>query len=424
MEMSNIEFAPDGGRGLPAIRRHFLFLQGLPGPSMRKLASALRRRGHRTSRINFNGGDLWDWRATGAHNYRGNHREFAPWLDAFMLAMQCTDIILFGDSRVYHRVAIDRAARSGVKIYVLEEGMLRPNFVSLEMGGTNDASSLPRNMDGLRSIAALAAGPFTVTDVRSSVLQRTLQAAGYYLAQILARPFFPQYLSHRCNPPMRELRAWTARYIGRHKEAARSRTEMNRLGDQPFFLFPMQIDGDSQIMRHSDFADISGALDCVLHSFSVHAPAGLNLVIKMHPFDPDVLGWRAIVARKARQYGVTGQVYFVERYDLAPLLNAAKGVVTVNSTVGPLALAADVPVFCLGRAVYDIEGITAQCGFDEFWRNPPHVNAENFEIFCKALSVSALINGGFHDKLALEMLVQGAADRIEADPFATLSLAA
>ena len=111
-------------------------------------------------------------------------------------------------------------------------------------------------------------------------------------------------------------------------------------------------------------------------------------------------------------YGLAGRVQFVERYDLAPLLQRAAGVVTINSTVGPLALAEGCPVFCLGRAVYDIPGVTAGCGLDRFWTEPPPVDAANFETMCRAMRATALVNGGFHHPRALAMLVAGAVRRL------------
>ena len=85
-------------------RRHFLFLQGLPGPFFRRLAAALRARGHRASRVHFNGGDWWDWRgAPGATSFRGHSDGFAAWLDDHIARNDITDVILFGDNRPLHR---------------------------------------------------------------------------------------------------------------------------------------------------------------------------------------------------------------------------------------------------------------------------------------------------------------------------------
>ncbi len=393
--------------------RHFLFLQGLPGPSMRRLSAQLKMRGHQTSRVNFNGGDVWDWRSLNAHNFRAPLHEFVLWFEQLVMAKSITDIVLFGDSRPYHRIAIASAKKLGLTAYVLEEGMLRPNFVSLEIGGTNDSSALPRSITELEPIAALKDPAIPTEHIQSSVPRRSAQAIAYYIAQTIGLPLFGQYHTHRHNTPAQEMRGWITRYFSRRKEAEKSRREMANLGNKPFFLFPMQIDGDSQIICHSDFNDMAGALDCILHSFAVHSEDDANLLVKMHPFDPDVYGWRNIVAQKAANFGIADKVYFIERYDLEPLLKTALGIVTINSTVGPLALAAGCPVFCMGRAIYDISGVTAKCGLEEFWQKPPPIDKRNFDIFCDALQVFGLINGGFHDRKAMDMLISGAVDRID-----------
>ena len=49
------------------------------------------------------------------------------------------------------------------------------------------------------------------------------------------------------------------------------------------------------------------------------------------------------------------------------LLDGARGVVTVNSTVGLWALRAGRPVITLGDAIYDIDGLTFRGGLDAFW---------------------------------------------------------
>jgi capsular polysaccharide export protein len=144
----------------------------------------------------------------------------------------------------------------------------------------------------------------------------------------------------------------------------------------------------------------------------------------MHPFDPDLDGWRAIVTAKAARRGIADRVRFIERYDLEPLLRAAVGVVTINSTVGPLALAQSCPVFCLGRAVYDIAGITARCGLDEFWYAPPPVDGRNFDTMCRAMRATALVNGGFHDERALGLLIDGAVRRLTEASWAAADAAA
>lgn len=398
--------------------RHFLFLQGLPGPFFRKLADALRAGGHRTSRINFNGGDIWDWRGSGATGFRGDIAAFPTWFDDYLSGSDISEVVLFGDNRPLHLQAIAICRQRAIRVFVVEEGMLRPNFVSFEQGGTNYWSSLPRNLDQLRRIADDHEDE-PVDPVASNVRRRIVEAVGYYVVQTLTIPFFPHYRSHRRNGPVGEMWAWIRRRAGRGREDAASSAAVSAVIDSRFFLFPMQLDGDHQIDSHSDFPDMASAIDCVFHSFAVHAPRATKLLVKMHPFDPDLDGWRADVMDRASRYGIADRVYFIERFDLAPLLQKAAGVVTINSTVGPLALEQACPVFCLGRAAYDIPGVTAQCGLDQFWAEPPPVDAGNFELMCRAMRATALVNGGFHDPKALDMLVAGAVRRLTGQAFAS-----
>ena len=154
-----------------------------------------------------------------------------------------------------------------------------------------------------------------------------------------------------------------------------------------------------------------GAVEEVLESFR-DAPEDAILLIKRHPLDPDIHGWRRMIEEAAHRIGVGGRVRFVERFDLMPLLSAARGVVTVNSTAGPLALKAGTPVFVLGDAIYDVPGVTAQGTLADFWHAPPPVDLGNFEALCRALKAKCLVNGGFHSKEALDLLVTGSADRL------------
>jgi len=55
-----------------------------------------------------------------------------------LLTQHRTDcIVLFGQSRLYHRDALAVAAEAGIPVVVLEEGYFRPGFVTMESGGVH-----------------------------------------------------------------------------------------------------------------------------------------------------------------------------------------------------------------------------------------------------------------------------------------------
>lgn len=389
--------------------RHFLFLQGLPGPFFRKLGRKLRQRGATVSRVNFSGGDWWDW--PGGTGFRGSAADFPAWLDRFVIDRGVTDLIVFGDCRMPHLAARALADRRGLRFHAFEEGYLRPDHVTLERGGVNGHSSFPRSLHALRLLDARIAAPAAPVPVRSDFAPRAREAVFHHLFTLLGRPLFPHHRNHRFWPAWREAAGWLGRRMRRGRERRDSRAALAGIAGHPTFLLPLQIEGDSQLAVHSPFASVAEAVEHVLEAFR-DAPPEARLLVKQHPLDPGVIRWRTLVTEAAHRIGVADKVAFIERGDLLPLLRAARGVVTINSTVGPLALAEGVPVLALGAAIYRMPGITAECSLAQFWRDPPPVDDGNFALFCRVLRAKCLVNGGFHSAAGLDLLVRGSAERL------------
>lgn len=378
--------------------RHFLFLQGLPGPSFQMLALALRQAGHRASRVNFNGGDWTDWRIGDATNYRGTAGHWADWLRTTIISEGVTDIVLFGELRPRHQVAIELATELSVQLFEFEEGYLRPNHVTVErwLQGTK------YNFDAYR---------LTLTDelsVEGHFVRRMRESAIYWAATTLARPWFPGYRSHRLYPAWFELLYWCRRRWRKSSEKIQSKAVIREIGQQPFFLLPLQLDGDAQIIGRSTFLSMTRALEHVLESFAAYAPSDMLLLVKRHPFDPDPYDWATQIAELSGRWGVLDRVRYVSRYDLDPLLERCVGVVTVNSTVGPLALARGKPVHAMGQAVYRRPELVDCRSLNDYWASPKPPLEGAFDNFSVALRQHSQINGGFHSDKALELLVRNA----------------
>ena len=378
--------------------RHFLFLQGLPGPSFRMLALALRNHGHRVSRINLNGGDWLDWRIGDATSYRGSADGWADWLRRYLRENDVTDIVLFGELRPRHHIAITLAAELDVQLFEFEEGYLRPNHVTIQ-----------RWIVGQRCEAGIGLNPAEPEmPVTASFKRRMRESTLYWIATTITRPWYRHYQSHRIYPAWLEMLYWWRRRLRRVSEKAYSRAAVDAIGNSAFFLFPLQLDGDAQIVGRSSFASMKHAVDTVIESFAHHAPAGTFLLIKRHPFDPDIADWDAQIRELSGQWAVADRVHYVARYDLEPLLDRCCGVVLVNSTVGPLALARGKPVYAMGQAIYARHGLTHNGPLDDFWPQPQSPEARAFQQFTTDLKMQSQVNGGFHSNAALEQLVASA----------------
>ena len=395
-------------------RREFLFLQGLAGPFFQRLGTALASDGHGVHRVNFNGGDALFWRRPGAVHYRGRARDWPAALERLLLERAVTDIVLFGDCRPLHRAAIAAAQRLQIQVHVFEEGYIRPDWVTLELGGVNGHSSLPRDpawyLETARTLPPLGELP----GLASSFGRRARHDAAYNLTALALAWAYPHFRTHRPRHVLVEYAGWLRQLAGRPAARRRSAAALAQLaaGDGPYFVFPLQLGSDYQVRLHSPYKDMGEAIRQVLRSFAAHAPAGARLVVKQHPLENGLADWQRLTLAAVAECGLGDRALYLEVGDIAPLVAGARGVVTINSTTGTLALAAGVPVLALGQAVYDIPGLTDQGELDGFWLAPTPPDPQVWDAVRRTLVARCLVRGGLFSEEGLSALVAGAAERL------------
>jgi capsular polysaccharide export protein len=395
------------------LRRTFLFLQGPHGSFFPKLGAALSSIGYDIRRINFNGGDRATW--PGGEDYQGRATQWPAFITAYLKREGISDLVLFGDGRPKHAAAIIAARKAGVRVHVFEEGYIRPDWVTLERDGVNGHSRLPRDpawyVEQARCLPPVPEYPSI--PYYGSV--RGWAAFFYYAEVVLQYWRFPHHHTHRARDPVLEGISFLRRFAMRRWEQARAAAALRSLEGADFVLFPLQLDSDYQIRLHSPFADMREAIAHVIESFARHAPPGMRLAIKEHPLDGGLINWRRVVREEAARFCVLDRVDFLEHGDLLALVRRSRGIVTVNSTSGTLALAENVPVVVLGNAVYDIEGITHQRGLESFWCAPQPPNVEIYDAFYRVLVDRCLLHGAFLSETGVEMLITGAVRSLTRD---------
>lgn len=404
-----------GDPAAPAAPRRVLLLQGLMGPFFRQLGIELRRAGHQVFKVNFNGGDKAYWRLPNGIDYRGTLEEWPAAFAAMLEQHAITDIMLFGDCRDHHAAALEICRERGITGYVFEEGYVRPDWVTMEVGGVNGHSSLSRDPEWYRTQAAQLPALPLHQRVPSSFRRRAIEGLVYNVADVLTHWRYPGWQTHRPWHPLVEGMGW-ARKLSRRKERQRQASQLiERLltSPDPFFLFPLQLDSDAQIRLHSPFAGIADALHMVLKSFAAHAPENARLVVKEHPLDNGVRDWELETFQLAQQLEVSHRVDYLAWGDIETVAERTQGMVTINSTSGTLGLAKAIPVVVLGTAVYDIPTLTFQGGLDRFWREPTAPDPEAFAAFSRVLVDRCLIPGGFFSEEGLSKVVTHAVARFE-----------
>lgn len=389
------------------------------GPLFRRLGQGLRAAGHEVHKVNFNGGDRLYWRLPNGIDYRGTLEEWPAALAALLTERRITDVILFGDCRQHHIRATRVCREQGVAVHVFEEGYIRPDWVTLEREGVNGHSSLPRDPEWFLTTAASLPPVPEHRQVPSSFRRRALEGLLYNIADVTTRWYYRNWNNHRPWPPLVEGKGW-ARKLRRRKlrdmQTARILALIEEPDAAPFFLFPLQLDSDAQILLHSPFSGMTEALRAVIESFAAHAPAGTRLLVKEHPLDNWVRDWQHITFAIGREFGVAERIDYLPGGDIVPVARRSLGMVTINSTSGTLGLLLEKPVVVLGSAVYDIPGITCQDGLDAFWRNPVAPDPATFAAFRRVLIDRCLIPGGFFSEEALGMVVRHAIARFEGQP--------
>jgi capsular polysaccharide export protein len=398
-------------------KKKFLFLQGVCSPFFLLLADQLRSAGHQVFKVNFNAGDVVYWGFDSAFNYRGSLDDLGDWIADAIRKFDISDLVLFGDQRPIHRPSIVAAQSVGIRSHVFEEGYFRPYWITLEREGVNACSLLPRDPDWfLRASAAIddlnEGFPF-----KSNFKWRAIHDVAYHLAGMLNFLCFPKYKTHAPVTAPVEY----ASYIRRKFRLKNIHVEDNRLiyalGDAgaDYYVLPLQMDGDAQIRYHSRFRDMCELIDEVMCSFVAYASLTALLVIKNHPLDTGLVNFEQYIKNKAIELDVAARVLYIEGGDLNRLLHFARGCVTVNSTVGCVALAEGCPTITLSDPIYNIRGLTYQQNLDSFWQNYERPDADLFNAFRRVVIHTSQVNGGFYCKTGITLAVVESAKILSAD---------
>jgi capsular polysaccharide export protein len=392
-------------------QRVFLFLQGPPGPFFRLLARKIEAKGVAVHRINLSGGDRLDW-PEGAVDFLDNFSEWPVFFDHFLRDHQITDLVLYGDCRPYHVSAHGIAALRGLRTHVLEEGYLRPDWMTLELEGVNARSTLSRDKKWFVAQAQQLPPEPDLPSITASFRRRARDSYWYYHNVVIGRLRFRHYRSHRPGSIIMEGFGWLWKFARANQRRRAAEAVLRNLEDKTTFVLPLQLSGDAQIKTHSSFPDMQSAAAYTIGSFAAHAPANAHLLLKAHPLDCSFFSWPRFVRGRAHRHKLEGRLHFVDGGDLDAMTRDANGLVCVNSTSATLALERGTPVCTLGEAIYDIPGLTHQRHLDTFWSDPSPPEPGVYSAFRRVLVDRCMVRGGLASESGVATLVENMAARL------------
>jgi capsular polysaccharide export protein len=471
---SAFPFAPLGRAvaGQSLLGRRFLIVTAPFGPFGRALADALQAEGASVARMLFNAGDAASWRRSGAVPYTGDVRRWPQRLARLVQDQGLTDLIVFGEGGPYnqgvlsqrdklkalaathtvesdaeatgdandqrraqaasdrvasvsatqHRraqAASDRVASVSagaganhpLRIWVLENGYFRPDWITVEENGVNASSGLPRR--------AQAYDPpipeILPTRPAGRILpHHVVNISLYHMVQPLGRLVFRRYVYPYTQSPWLQFAGHVKRFLGL-TFASRSEADAEVIRARgPFFIACLQREGDAQLLRYSHYADNTAFLAEVLTSFARHAPADARLVVKNHPLDPGLVDLRRMTHVLAVERGIADRVDFIDGGNLAQLCRASSGMVVNNSSAALSAMGFKTPVKVLGDAFFDIEGLADQKPIDAFWTHPTPPDDALFHRFRAHVIARTQVNGNYHEPRALKPTAKALARRFAA----------
>jgi capsule polysaccharide modification protein KpsS len=353
-------------------------LQGPNGPLFRRIGAELSSVGAEVSKINLNAADAFFFSGPSAHAYRGTFDGWRAYLEGFLIDRDVDAVFLFGDCRPYHQVATTVAEACGVDVYVFEEGYLRPDYITVERGGVNTKSPMPRDAAAYELDDRAVTLPKPVRHAFAWSVWFTILNSFFVT---FFWPFFPHYRHHRDVNFFRQTGLWARSLLRRVVFAWREAKLLPLLSgtlSKRYFLVGLQVHNDFQV-KTSRFGDVEDFIREVVSSFAAHADPTHCLVLKHHPADRAYRDYTKLVAELGREHRLGDRLVYVHDLHLPSLLRHARGTIVINSTVGLSALYHRTPVFALGEAIYGRMGLTAGGTLPEFFRAPPPVDHRRCE---------------------------------------------
>jgi capsule polysaccharide modification protein KpsS len=381
--------------------RNILLLQGPMGPFFERFAQELEKKGVNVVKVNFNAGD-WIFFPQGI-SYKGTYYDWVEYLNHLVLEKNIDEVFLFGDERPYHKLAITKVFNpNGITVHVFEEGYLRPSFITLETGGVNGNSKIPKDAAFYKNNASSFKknGPEHPV-VKGQFAKSMLFSVIYGLAKSIGSFAYKEYQHHRClNPIKQGLRwAWGGLFkkpFYRLRERKNYRTIRNNFNKQYFFA-PLQVHNDFQI-SHSPYKDVKEFIEEVVTSFAQHAPKDTALVFKHHPMDRPYRNYTNFLQQLEIQHKLQGRLFYLHDQHLPTLLRNARATIAINSTVGLSSLYHGIPVLVKGTAVYDIPGLTSQLSLQDFWNDQGVIDTELYRNYRLYLLHNNQGHGSFYQR--------------------------
>jgi len=330
--------------------------------------------------------------------------EFKKWLRTYITENEIDSIIIYNQYRPYNAIGWDLAKELGLECLVLELGLLRPDFCTVYSQKYDHFSYLRSEWNKLEQSGIKLVKPEVPPHLAEmKTMTKMKQFAAFFLFSRIMAIFFRKYKHYtdqRGQGFFHHLGALVMsglRYQGRGKQARYNRIFASNWSEK-YYLVPLQVHCDSQILKRSNFSSMEEFIDHVVESFLAHAPSDTKLVFKVHPMDRGYKDYHKKI-KEINELDDGNRIVYLDRVHLPTALDHCLGCVTVNSSVGLSALIHQKKLVCLGDAAFDLEQLTYQGELDDFWDSEFKPRRSKIENYINLLKLTSQANGTFFQKL-------------------------
>lgn len=388
-----------------------LILQGPVGPFFGRLQSFLQSQGVDAWRVSFHAADRMFCNRDNTLHFDGDLASWESWLRRTLMFGGFGTILLFGSERPAHSIARRIAAATDVKVISMEEGYIRPGFITIEADGNNANSPLVGQIHPNKPVQETPPG------VSYNSLRRMIAfGAAYYTVRGLTAFGARRDLFHRQTPLVSEALYWTRNLARRLLRGEANFAKIQHLlehCDKRFYLVPLQVGADANLTRFAKGWNSPRLIAESIRSFAKTAPKNTRLVFKIHPMERGHNGLTPLIERTAAACNVADRVDVIETGSLGLLTRHSAGMITVNSSSGLSAIFHGVPLMVLGQAIYahpDLATVTPD--FDRFWTAGHVAQSDLRETYIAWIKQEALMPGDFYCDIGMQVAARSVLEKL------------
>lgn len=397
-----------------------VLLQGPVGSFFRRAQDHLNANGFDAWRVRFNAGDRLYSRGDKTLDFVGNVDSWRLWITEVMRENGFDAVVLFGSERLVHRVAIECAEQMGIPVVCLEEGYIRPGYVTMELGGNNWRSPIAGQLPPPDFHSPRREGPKPVPSSGSFSAMAWAALQYFTIRAIISTPGERKLFHKQKRTLLSEGFYWVKNYYRKFSHVGRNYHISERLlehHDKRFYIVPLQVHDDTQLGRAANAWNNQKLILKTIVSFARNAPQDHHLVFKIHPMERGHTRDWHFIRQVSALNDVKDRVHVLDGGSLSLLTRHSAGMITINSTSGLSAIHHGVPLAVLGQALYRHPDL-AFCvergiDLDRFWSEAFVAPEKVRHRYLSWIHHQCLAGGDFYAKEGMEAAAQCLRAKIE-----------